>query len=258
MRYLAGIIGVVLLVPLLMMKKAFEINVRHQELELKNYHSNKPLNVFFISDIHRRKITSRLLNKVDSNIQAVIIGGDLAERGVPLSRIEENINALAKIGKIYYVWGNNDREVGAHHIRRYIQNVGGIILENEAICINNSQQPVWIIGLDDVSSGRADIKKSFANVPEHNPTIFVSHTPFVFEKVMNQFQSDVLLAGHTHGGQIRLGKWGYYQKGSLVNGENEVTLISNGYGTTLVPLRLGAPAECHILSIKHGSSTNVR
>lgn len=257
MRYLVSILGVILIVPLLMLKKAFEINVRHQDIELRNYDGKTPFNVFFISDIHRRKITKRLLEKVNTDIHAVIIGGDLAERGVPLSRVKENIKALAKIGPIYYVWGNNDREVGAQHIRTFIQNFGGIILENEAICIKNPQQQVWIIGLEDVSSGRADIQKSFANVPENEPVIFVSHTPFVFDKVKDLFYSDVLLAGHTHGGQIRLGKWGYYQKGALKNGPNEVTLISNGYGTTFLPLRLGAPAECHILSIKHKSYTNV-
>jgi predicted MPP superfamily phosphohydrolase len=258
MRYLASIIGVVLLVPLLMMKKAFEINVRHQDIELVKFRGEKPLTLFFISDIHRRKITNRLLKKVNTEIQAVIIGGDLAERGVPLRRIEQNIKALAKIGPIYYVWGNNDREVGAHHIRRYIHNVGGIILENEAICINNSEQLVWLIGLEDVSSGRADIEKSFERVPDNVTIIFVSHTPFVFDKVRDNFHSDLLLAGHTHGGQIRLGKWGYYQKGTLLTDHDKVTLISNGFGTTLVPLRLGAPAECHILSIKHRSSTSVR
>ena len=257
MRYLVTILGVVLIVPLFMLKKAFEINVLHQDIELSNYDSKTPFNVFFISDIHRRKITKRLLKKVNTEIQAVIIGGDLAERGVPLSRVKENIKALAQIGPIYYVWGNNDREVGAQHIRSFIQDVGGIILENEAICIKNQNQQVWIIGLEDVSSGRADIQKSFANVPEKEPVIFVSHTPFVFDKIKDLYYSDVLLAGHTHGGQIRIGKWGYYQKGELNKGPNDVTLISNGYGTTFLPLRLGAPAECHILSIKRGSYTNV-
>lgn len=258
MRYLASILGVILMMPLVMMKNAFEVNVRHQDIELLKYRGKKPLDIFFISDIHRRKITNRLLNKIDADIQAVIIGGDLAERGVPLRRIEKNIQALAKIGPIYYVWGNNDREVGAHHIRKYIQNVGGIILENEAICIKYTDQPVWLIGLEDVSSGRADIERSFKDVPDNDPIIFVSHTPFVFDKVRDSFQTDLLLAGHTHGGQIRFGKWGYYQKGDLINNHENVTLISNGFGTTLVPFRLGAPAECHILSIKQRSSTSVR
>lgn len=251
MRYLATIIGFTLCIPLIMLKKAFETNIRHQQIDISSYKDQHPFRVFFISDIHRRKITNHLVEEVGTDIHAVIIGGDLAESGVPLEQIEDNIKQLAKIGPIYYVWGNNDREVGERHIRKYIQNVGGIILENEAICVKTNAHHIWIVGLEDVSSGRANISKSFANVPEEDPIVFVSHTPFVFHKVKDRYTSDLLLAGHTHGGQIRLGKWGYYQKGELKKGRDEFTLISNGFGTTFIPLRLGAPAECHILTIKN-------
>lgn len=253
MPYLVIIIGLVLSFPLLMLRKAFETNVRHHDIELSTYHSQKPFRILFISDIHCRKITERFISQIDSEIEAVIIGGDLAERGVPLKRVQENINQLAKIGPLYYVWGNNDREVGEQHIKNFIQHVGGEILDNKSICLKFHQQPIWLVGIDDVSKGRADIEKSFANVPKEDTIIFISHSPFVFNTVKEQFHSNVLLAGHTHGGQIRLGKWGYYKIGSIKKRNDEVTLISNGYGTTGIPLRFGAPAECHILSIKKNS-----
>jgi len=248
MRYLITIVGVIFSIPLFMLKKAFETNVLRQEIKVGS-EKQGTFRLFFISDIHRRKISDRLIEDVGSDINAVIIGGDLAERGVPLEQIEENIKQLAKIGPIIYVWGNNDREVGEHHIRKFILNVGGILLENEALFLQNQHERLWIVGIDDVSSGRANIEKSFAKVPERETVVFVSHTPFVFNKVIRRFKPSVLLAGHTHGGQIRIGKWGYYQRGTLKSENNVVTLISNGYGTTFMPLRLGAPAECHILTI---------
>lgn len=248
MRYLMTMMGVIFCIPLVMLKKAFESNVHHHEIELGN-NKQETFRLFFISDIHRRKISNRLVEKVGSGIDAVIIGGDLAERGVPLVQIKENIKQLAKIGPLVYVWGNNDREVGEHHIRNYIKKENGILLENEATCLQNQQERLWIVGIDDVSSGRADIAKSFADVPDQETVVFVSHTPFVFNKVIRRFKPAVLLAGHTHGGQIRLGKWGYYQRGSLKKEQGAVTLVSNGFGTTLLPLRFGAPAECHVLSI---------
>ena len=251
MRFLVTILGVAFCIPVIMFKKAFETNIRHQNIELVSYKDRNPFRLFFISDIHRRKITTDLIKEVGTDIQAVIIGGDLAESGVPLEQIERNIKQLAKIGPLYYVWGNNDREVGEHHIRKYIQNVGGTILENEAIRIKTNAHHLWIVGIEDVSSGRADIKKSFENVPKDDPIIFISHTPFVFNKVKDQYNPDVLLAGHTHGGQIRFGKWGYYEKGALKKNRDDFTLISNGFGTTFVPFRFGAPAECHILTIRH-------
>lgn len=258
MRYFAIILGIVSCIPLFMLRKAFETNVRYHDLPLSNYKEEKHFRLFFISDIHRRNISESLVKKVGSDFQAVIIGGDLAESGVPLARIEENIKQLAKIGPLYFVWGNNDREVGEQPIRKMIENVGGKLLENEAVCINTGKQKIWLVGIDDVSSGRADIAKSFKDVPADDSVIFVSHTPFVFNKVKRRFPSNVYLAGHTHGGQIRFGKWGYYEKGALQSKREEFTLISNGYGTTFVPLRLGAPAECHVLSMMKKSPTNIQ
>jgi len=250
MRYVLTVMGLIFCIPLVMWKKAFDTNVCHQEIELVNYKNQKPFRLFFISDIHRRKISRRLIEEVGPEIDAVIIGGDLAEKGVPLKRIEKNIRKLAEIGPIYYVWGNNDREVGEQNIREFIQKVGGKLLENESICVKTQSASVWIVGIDDVSSGRADIEKSFGGIPENETVIFVSHTPFVFNKVKKRYTPDILLAGHTHGGQIRLGKWGYYERGSLRKEQDVVTMTSNGFGTTLIPLRFGAPAECHVLTIK--------
>ena len=58
-----------------------------------------------------------------------------------------------------------------------------------------------------------------------------------------------MLAGHLHGGQIRIGPIGIYEKGSYRLKENRAELISNGFGTTGVPLRLGAKSECHIITL---------
>ena len=256
MRYIITIMGLIFCIPLVMLKKAFETNVCQQEIELVDYKNLQPFRLFFISDIHRRKIPNRLIEQVGSKFDAVIIGGDLAEKGVPLKRIEKNINKLAEIGPLYYVWGNNDREVGEQNIRKFILDVGGKLLENESICVRNRHGSVWIVGIDDVSSGRADIEKSFVGIPENETVIFVSHTPFVFNKVKKLYHTNVLLAGHTHGGQIRLGKWGYYQRGSLQRDQDVVTLTSNGFGTTFMPLRFGAPAECHVLTISNKPELN--
>ena len=74
-----------------------------------------------------------------------------------------------------------------------------------------------------------------------------------------------MLSGHTHGGQIHLFGFRPYERGRLKR-ENDLTiLISNGYGTTGVPLRLGAKAETHLinnserdsnLAINHEKSNN--
>ena len=79
--------------------------VRHQ-LDVGNETTNNvELNIFFISDIHRRKIDKRLLDKINNEIDIVVIGGDLAEKGVPHSRISKNVRELSSILDQFILFG---------------------------------------------------------------------------------------------------------------------------------------------------------
>lgn len=231
-----------------MLKKAFETNILYHEVSTEKFIDQKPFRIFFISDIHRRKIPNKLLIKSSSPIDIVIIGGDLAEANVSKERIEDNLKKLAQVAPIYYVWGNNDREVGETTIQQLMKQVNGTILENQAICVRNDHHKIMLVGIDDVSAGRANIQHSFEAVKKKDTIIFVSHTPSVFKKV-ETYKPDIKLAGHTHGGQIRMGPIGLYPVGEFVTGDNSASLISNGFGTSLLPFRLGAPSECHVLTI---------
>jgi len=92
-------------------------NVLQHKLNVDDEECDSALKLFFISDIHRRKIDTKLLNKIGHEVDMVIIGGDLAEKGVTLSRISKNVCNLSKLGPVYYIWGNNDREAGEQGIR---------------------------------------------------------------------------------------------------------------------------------------------
>lgn len=222
--------------------------VRHYlDTDLKGT-SNAQLKVFFISDIHRRKINHKLLKKIDKDIDIVIIGGDLAEKNVPLSRISKNIQNLSRLGQLFFVWGNNDREVGENEIRKIIAKYNGIILDNENCQIPG--QPGWgICGTDDPSSENVNVEATLRNIKQYEKVIFVSHQPCVLKKIECLFEPTIMLAGHTHGGQIRMGKYGIAQKGYFRKSYGRAKLISNGYGTTKIPLRFGAPPECHIITL---------
>jgi predicted MPP superfamily phosphohydrolase len=217
--------------------------------------ADKKLSVFFISDIHRRKIDDKLLAKIQPahEIDIVIIGGDLAEKGVPVARIADNIRKLAKLGPLFYVWGNNDREVGEQEIRAIITRYGGKVLDNESVVIPG--HPCWGIGgTDDPSSRNVDIDSTLRFVNQYENVILVTHTPSVFRKVEEFYKPRLMLAGHTHGGQIRFGKYGLQEKGAFRLDKGRAKLISNGYGTSTLPLRLGAMPECHVIVVNYVES----
>jgi len=224
--------------------------VRHK----LNVHSteayNSQLKVFFISDIHRRKIDRKLLRKIDKDIDIVIIGGDLAEKGVTYSRISTNIRKLSRLAPVFYIWGNNDREAGEQEIREIMARYGGVILDNENFPVPG--HPQWGIGgTDDPTTEQVNIGASLRNIDQYKHVIFASHQPRVLREVEYFFRPTLMLAGHTHGGQIRIGKFGLMEKGKYQTAFGKGKLISNGYGTSTVPLRLGAPAESHIITINY-------
>ncbi|MBO1910798.1 hypothetical protein J4G37_39150, partial [Microvirga sp. 3-52] len=128
-----------------------------------------------------------------------------------------------------------------------------IILENENMPIPGHSS--WgICGTEDPTSEKVDIEQTLKDIDEYEHILAVCHQPKVLREIEREILptvASVLLAGHTHGGQIRIGKFGLLEKGSFQTNSNRTKLISNGYGTTKVPLRLGAPSECHIITITY-------
>jgi len=234
-----------------MFTSAKKRNVVRHELNVRSRGAyNSQLKVFFISDIHRRRIDRKLLRKIDEDIDIVIIGGDLTEKGVSHSRISNNIRKLSSLAPVFYIWGNNDREAGEHKIREIMARYGAVILDNENFPIPG--HPKWGVGgTDDPTSERVNIGDSLRNIGQYNYVIFASHQPRVLREVEYFFRPTLMLAGHTHGGQIRIGKLGLMEKGKFQTAFGKGKLISNGYGTSTVPLRLGAPAESHIIKINY-------
>lgn len=155
----------------------------------------------------------------------------------------------------FFVWGNNDYEVPAEELSKLFQKHSVHVLRNESFCLPVSMDcdvPVYLLGTDDVSKGRSSKSSTFSEVPQRAFKILISHNP-VFEKKLAAADGvSLFLSGHTHGGQIRFFGVGPYKKGGWGNSGKMKTLVSNGYGTSAVPLRLGAKAETHLITIKQG------
>ena len=176
----------------------------------------------------------------------VIIGGDLTEKGVPLTRTKSNLRQLKKLGPVFYVFGNNDREVGEENLTAIFHELDIQMLNNTSVSVSKG---IRLVGINDGFVGKVNVTAAFEQVEEKDIIIFVSHAPAFFHSALKLSKPRLMLAGHLHGGQIRLGPLGIYEKGSYRLKENCAELISNGFGTTGVPLRLGAKSECHIITL---------
>lgn len=209
----------------------------------------KQKTVLFISDLHNRKIDPTLFKKVPK-VDFVIIGGDLCEPGMKTGILDHNLTELSSFGRILFVWGNNDYEYGEERLTYILKKHGIQALNNESLLIKEGADYWTIAGVEDLGQDRSDVDLAMSNAK--GPVLLVSHNPEVAYLLNEQHrQVRVILAGHTHGGQIRLGPLSLGEKGGWTFKNNILMLISNGFGTTSIPARLGAVPEVHLITI-HG------
>ena len=231
-------------VLLYMWKQARENNVRMHEVTATGH--GEPVQLFFISDTHARKISKKMIESIPGKVDAVIIGGDFVDRRTSQQTLLKNIQLLKTLGPVYFVWGNNDMEIDEQLLRKLFSQHNVTLLENEVVQIGKQQD--FYLSAVTFSPDKENIKRALATC-NLEKTAFIAHNPDLFEKVHRQFKPLVSIGGHLHGGQIRLGKWGIQPHGYFKKVGNRYELVSNGYGTTLLPLRLGAKPECHIIQI---------
>lgn len=224
---------------------ANEINIKN--VTLSSSKVDRDAVVVFISDIHRRRLTRRLRAKLPTHADALLIGGDLTEAGVPLSRTDANLALLKEIGDLYYVFGNNDREVGEADLVELLEKHQVKILRNNSVIL--SDQPIQILGLDDGYTGKVNLEQTIQNFQSELYSIALSHSPHFLKKISRLVPIDLGLAGHYHGGQIRFSKWGLQPLGYMKTTDSYTEIISNGFGTTAIPLRVGAESEVHVIRI---------
>lgn len=212
-----------------------------------------PFRFFFITDVHKRLVSEHIIKTAEGKADFVVIGGDLLEKGVPLDRVEKNIIKLKTIGPVYFVWGNNDYETDVSALKALLKRHGAAILDNKAAVFESpAGERVVLLGVDDAGKKRDRLDLAMQAVEPSGFRILISHNPCIVRKIKPEHQIELVLSGHTHGGQIRIFGIGLCKKGGIKKMPATTLFVSNGYGTTKLPFRLGAKAETHLITIKSG------
>jgi predicted MPP superfamily phosphohydrolase len=244
---------IVLLTLFYMYIEANRNRVNAHEIELDmlpdSFHNFK---MFFISDVHRRLISDLIIEKANE-AEVVIIGGDLAEKGVPIERIKANLLKLSKIAPVYFVWGNNDYEIDHRIFKKTINDCGVHILDNSSVLLQKGIKTIDLAAINDLSLKKANLKETLSGCSSEC-RILISHNPAIMKKINKDDDINLVLSGHTHGGQIRLGPFGIAKKGGWYFGGSCPLFISNGYGTRHLPLRFGAQSETNMITLKQAKS----
>nr|WP_246055354.1 metallophosphoesterase [Pseudalkalibacillus caeni] len=234
---------------LYMIYEAFRNKVVEKDLHLQGFPSAfNGLRLYFISDIHWRKVSLSMVEQLKGKVDLMVIGGDLAEKRVPYERIEHNLRLLASVAPVFFVWGNNDYELDVQKLDACIRGAGIRQLVNETVCFKKNGDNLLFVGVDDHTQDRDRLDQALKGTGE-GYRILLTHNPDIIQNIKTKHQIGLILSGHTHGGQIRIFGWGLREKGGIKQVGESVLVISNGYGTTTLPLRLGAPAETHLFTL---------
>lgn len=263
------IIGILVFIIVITTISYYEIYISYNNpiennYTIENKKINKDTNLVIISDLHDNQLgenNQELISKINSlSPDIILVPGDLVNSGSQNSRIVTNLmKQLCKTYKVFYSLGNTDIdyiEAGTSDLIKELENVGVTVLNNkyEDISINGNSIRIggmyeYAFKLKNEEIDKNDPKKKetsdflYKFEDTDNYKIMMAHRPdsFIFNDATNDWDIDLVVSGHTHGGQVVLpfigglyvadqGFFPEYDKG-LFDLNNTKILITSGLGS---------------------------
>ena len=246
-------------------RNAERILIKHNEVRFKQLpRAFEDFTILHISDLHVDMNEGAMRHLVelvgDLSYDLCVLTGDY--RGKTFGPFEETLDGIARVRAhlhepIYGVLGNHDT------IRMVpgIEAMGIRILLNECEAIVRGDQRIHLAGIDDAHYFRVDnIEKAASQIPDGEFSILLSHTPEIYRQAAHA-NFNLLLSGHTHGGQICLpgsipitldsvlprrlgaGAWQHH---------NMIGYTSVGAGSSIIAARLNCPPEITLHHLRRG------
>ena len=227
--------------------------------------STTNIKVIQISDLHLQSINyqiTRLAKKINGLLpDLVVITGDAIDKfqNLPLldrflKLINHDIRKVAILGNWEY-WG----KINIPELEKLYRIHNCKLLINQSAKYMLQGKSVLISGIDDYLGGNADYEKAMEDGQTCDYHIVLNHCPeyndHISEKMPRNVSTDLILSGHTHGGQINiLGYIPFLPDGSgrYIKGwyeyKNLKAYVSKGIGTSILPIRFGARSEIAVFN----------
>lgn len=218
-----------------------------------------------LSDLHIGAMTPswwarRWIDRAnEERADAVVVTGDLVTSGVAFHEdIANLVGDLRGRDGVFCAMGNHDYFGEGEPLISLIRARGPKVLRNEGILLDRSGAPLYLAAIDDTWTKRADLDRALEARPENVPTVLLAHDPDRFPQIAKR-GVDVVLSGHTHGGQIAMPFLARYINASKlahrfhvgVYKDGDSTLyVHPGLGTTGPPIRLGVAPAIVVLTLR--------
>jgi predicted MPP superfamily phosphohydrolase len=228
-----------------------QVRVKVKDFPLKKF------NLVQLTDVHvgrtiKREFIEKLVEETNKlKPDMVVITGDLVD--LPIIKIEYDLYPLKDLkAPTYFILGNHEYFHGLGEAVAYVRELGITPLLNEHVVIGEGDQQFNLVGLKDVMGWRADFHPpdaaaAYQGLDQNKPCIVLAHQPKMITE-MDDYRCDLMLSGHTHGGQIF--PFGLlvmaaqpYLAGLHRHASDRQIFVSRGTGYWGPPLRFLAPSE---------------
>ena len=220
---------------------------------------SRDLRIIQISDIHITRSTPdskilRIVNEANmQNPDVIVLTGDIIDDKI--DTIGEKIKLLSGLSApfgVYAIMGNHEFYNDVYAFKKEIENIGIKFLFNGGVHVANSN--IYLSGLPDFSTmfERINLWRSVKSSEKGDYRVLLSHQPLIIDS-LNKEMYDLVLSGHTHGGQIfpihvLAKKSNFYLSGRHnVNGIE--LIVSQGSGTWGPNMRLFAPSDIVVIDL---------
>lgn len=231
------------------------VPISRQTPELDN------LKIVALSDVHagaphidREKLgrITETVNRMEPEV--VLFLGDLVIHGVPGGRFMDPEPAARALGVIQArlakiaVLGNHDWWFDGPRVRSALEAGGFRVLENDVLRVDRDGGTLWFAGLADLWTRQPDIDGMLSTVPQGDSVLVLTHNPDVFPDIPSRVA--LTLAGHTHGGQVRMpligapivpSLYGQRYAAGLIEEQGRRLFVTSGIGTSILPVRFRVP-----------------
>jgi|ERR1044072_5807068 predicted MPP superfamily phosphohydrolase len=247
--------------------------VNQQAIQIDNWPKElSGLRVALIGDLHTGSpfIDDQKLERVveltnEQNPDVVVLLGDyMVKNSWHGHEVEPEVTAAhmknlrAPLG-VYAILGNHDWWYNGEKVQKAFEDAGIRVLENDVTEIKWRDKSFWMVGFSDYWSLRFRIKETLDKVPPGAAMIAISHNPDIFARVPDTVQ--LLLAAHTHGGQVNLpligtpivpSRYGSKYTSGHVFENGHHLFVTTGVGTSILPVRFRVTPEIAIVTVKSG------